>query len=256
RRLPNVLILGAMKAGTSTMMRYLNFHPDVHCALMEVNYFDKDENYEQGPEWYRNQMPWSKPGKIVIEKSPAYLQWTKKVPPRVLAFNSTVKLIIILKDPLKRTVSHYTHRLAVNGPNIQKFYHYVVNSETKKILTDSLLIKTSMYYERIHDWFKWFPQKQFLILSGEQFERQPWQTLREVETFLGIKPFFRHEHFQYNSTKGFFCLKLTNKTHCMSSNKGRAHPAIALETLEKLQNFFNIENQKLYFLLNRTFDWP
>lgn len=112
RRLPQCLIIGVRKGGTRALLEFLNLHPAVQKASDEVHFFDDDEKYRQGLEWYRSQMPFSLPDQITIEKSPAYFV-TDSAPHRIHAMNSSIKLILIVRDPVTRLISDYA-QLAEN----------------------------------------------------------------------------------------------------------------------------------------------
>ena len=79
----------------------------VEKAQLEVHFFDRDENYEKGLEWYESQMPEISPNQISIEKSPSYFV-TPEVPERVYGMNSTIKLLLIVREPVTRVISDYT----------------------------------------------------------------------------------------------------------------------------------------------------
>lgn len=72
RRLPQAIIIGVRKCGTRALLEMLYLHPRVQKAAGEVHFFDRDENYNRGLEWYRMKMPHSYHGQITIEKSPSY----------------------------------------------------------------------------------------------------------------------------------------------------------------------------------------
>lgn len=72
RRLPQAIIIGVRKCGTRALLEMLYLHPMIQKAAGEVHFFDRDENYEKGLEWYRKKMPHSFRGQITIEKSPSY----------------------------------------------------------------------------------------------------------------------------------------------------------------------------------------
>ena len=75
-------------------------------AKNEVHFFDDDSSYEEGLDWYRKKMPYSFAGQITLEKSPAYFV-DDRVPARVHEMNSSIKLLLIVRDPVERTVSDY-----------------------------------------------------------------------------------------------------------------------------------------------------
>ena len=66
------LIIGVRKCGTRALLEMLNLHPRIQKAAGEVHFFDRDENYLKGLEWYRKKMPHSFRGQTTIEKSPSY----------------------------------------------------------------------------------------------------------------------------------------------------------------------------------------
>lgn len=107
RRLPQALIVGVRKCGTRALLEMLFLHPRIQKAAGEVHFFDRDENYEHGLEWYRKKMPYSFRGQITIEKSPSYFV-TPEVPERVRAMNASIKLMVIVRDPVTRAISDYT----------------------------------------------------------------------------------------------------------------------------------------------------
>ena len=82
RRLPQFIIIGIMKCGTRALITYLELHPDIVTVKPEINYFNLP--YDNGQEWYRKQMPLSKPGQLTTEKSPRYYE-AADVPERIHA---------------------------------------------------------------------------------------------------------------------------------------------------------------------------
>ncbi|XP_036331397.1 uncharacterized protein LOC118743033 isoform X2 [Rhagoletis pomonella] len=107
RRLPQALIIGVRKCGTRALLEMLYLHPRIQKAGGEVHFFDRDENYLKGLEWYRKKMPHSFRGQITIEKSPSYFV-SPEVPERVRAMNASIKLLLIVREPVTRAISDYT----------------------------------------------------------------------------------------------------------------------------------------------------
>ena len=107
QQLPHAIIIGVRKGGTRALLEMLNLHPAVVKASQEVHFFDSDHNYGRGVAWYRRRMPFSLPGQITIEKSPAYFV-TEKVPERIFRMNSSIKLLVIVREPTTRAISDYT----------------------------------------------------------------------------------------------------------------------------------------------------
>jgi len=108
QQLPQALIIGAAKCGTSALIEFLSVHPQVAVSHREIDYFANDKNYFKNISWYLSQMPYSNPYQITIEKTPAYLV-DSNAPLRVYKFNPKIKLVVIVRDPVVRAVSHYVH---------------------------------------------------------------------------------------------------------------------------------------------------
>ena len=111
KRLPEAIIVGCRKAGTRALLRFLALNPKVRAAPREMHFFDRPANYRLGLGWYRQQMPASNVGELTIEKSPAYFV-TKQAPERILAMNSSIKLVVIFRNPVNRLVSDFSQLVA------------------------------------------------------------------------------------------------------------------------------------------------
>lgn len=109
-------------------------------AADEVHFFDDDSKYNLGYEWYRRQMPYSYSEQITIEKSPAYFV-TETVPERIYAMNSSIKLILMVRDPVTRLISDYAQLAANKAKKDRKmasfedlvFSHGKVNASYKAV---------------------------------------------------------------------------------------------------------------------------
>ena len=86
---------------------------------------------------------------------------------------------------------------------------------------------------------KVFPRKNILVVNGELLVTNPLEEVRRVESFLGLPPFFRDQHFVYKEKWGRFpCFKLERKLRCMGSDKGRKHPQLQEKTISHLRRHF------------------
>jgi [heparan sulfate]-glucosamine 3-sulfotransferase 5 len=84
-----------------------------------------------------------------------------------------------------------------------------------------------------------FPRKNIFVVNGEKIVQNPLDEIRKVETFLGLPPFFREQHFISRDEKGKFpCFKLGWKTNCMEGDKGREHPILQNKTYDFLEKIF------------------
>lgn len=259
KRLPNAIIIGVKKGGTRALLEILKIHPSIRASSNEVHFFDRDENYEQGLEWYRQQMPTSLPGQITIEKSPSYFI-TPKVPERVYRMSKSVKLIVIVRDPTRRAISDYTQSLG-RKPDNPPFEEMAIK-DNGEVDEDWSKIAFGRYAEHLVLWLKYFPLSQIHFVSGEQLIKRPAKEIKLVERFLNINPFITEDNFYFNESKGFPCFvgKISNsgtvsRAHCMGETKGRKHPAVHEEVLKRLREYFHPLNEKFYSMVQRNFHW-
>lgn len=259
KRLPNAIIIGVKKGGTRALLEILKIHPSIRASSNEVHFFDRDENYEQGLEWYRQQMPTSLPGQITIEKSPSYFI-TPKVPERVYRMSKSVKLIVIVRDPTRRAISDYTQSLG-RKPDNPPFEEMAIK-DNGEVDEDWSKIAFGRYAEHLVLWLKYFPLSQIHFVSGEELIKRPAKEIKLVERFLNINPFITEDNFYFNESKGFPCFvgKISNsgtvsRAHCMGETKGRKHPAVHEEVLKRLREYFHPLNEKFYSMVQRNFHW-
>ena len=106
RQLPRLLIIGVRKGGTRALLEMLHLHPQIAMVPFEVHFFDKNERYRRGLDWYREQMPTSDENQLTVEKTPSYYV-TPEVPERVYAMNPHVQLVLIVRDPVTRLLSDF-----------------------------------------------------------------------------------------------------------------------------------------------------
>lgn len=98
--------MGVRKCGTRALLEFLDIHPQIRKVTDELHFFDDDEKYNLGLGWYHEQMPLSYSSDVVIEKTPAYFV-TELVPERIYAMNASIKIILIVRDPVTRLISDY-----------------------------------------------------------------------------------------------------------------------------------------------------
>uniref|UniRef100_A0A8C5SCE7 Sulfotransferase n=1 Tax=Laticauda laticaudata TaxID=8630 RepID=A0A8C5SCE7_LATLA len=91
RQIPQTIIIGVRKGGTRALLEMLDVHPNIVVAATEVHFFDWDENYVKGIDWYRSLMPFSYENQITIEKTPGYFT-SPQAPERIHDMNSSIKL--------------------------------------------------------------------------------------------------------------------------------------------------------------------
>ncbi len=256
RRLPYCLIIGARKAGTRALLTFLDLHPQIRTAKNEVHFFDNDESYARGLEFYRKRMPYSFPGQVTLEKTPAYFT-VKHVPERVYKMNSTIKLLLIVRDPVDRAISDYlqVHLNKVAKNKTDKTFEEHAIDEYGNVIASFNPIVRSLYFKYMTFWLRYFSVDQFLILNGASLIYDPYTQVKRVEKFLGLESKISKDMFFYNETKGFYCIRNEFREKCLVDSKGRTHPEISPLVIQKLRDFFRPYNMRFYQLVGVDFGW-
>ncbi|XP_063338025.1 heparan sulfate glucosamine 3-O-sulfotransferase 3A1-like [Pelmatolapia mariae] len=255
KKLPQALIIGVKKGGTRALLEFLRVHPDIRAVGAEPHFFDR--NYHNGLEWYRELMPKTLEGQITMEKTPSYFV-TREAPARISAMSRNTKLIVVVRDPVTRAISDYTQTLS-KKPDIPSFESLTFKNRTTGLIDTSWsAIQIGIYAKHLDNWLQYFPMEQILFVSGERLISDPAGELGRVQDFLGLKRIITDKHFYFNQTKGFPCLKKaegSSKPHCLGKTKGRTHPNINPEVVQRLRDFYRPFNMKFYQMTGRFFGW-
>ena len=178
--LPDFLIIGAMKAGTTSLHENLKLHPEIGMSrYKEPNYFTR--SYSKGLEWYESIFPIGK--KKYGEASPSYAirQNFPETAERIFETIPEVKVIYILRDPIDRIISHLHHNLYRDRIKLKN-----INQE---VLENPSYISTSKYYFQISPYLELFERKNILFVNLENLKNNPSKTLNEICDFLGVGEF-------------------------------------------------------------------
>ncbi|XP_072520803.1 heparan sulfate (glucosamine) 3-O-sulfotransferase 1-like 2 [Salminus brasiliensis] len=255
RRMPGAIIIGVRKGGTRALLEMLNLHPDIEVAKAEVHYFNLDENFRKGLDWYRAQMPLTLPGQVTVEKTPGYFT-APLAPSRMWSTNPAVKLLLIVRDPAERLVSDYTqvlhNRLQQNKP-YQPLEELLLRKG--RINPSYKALQRSLYHQHLARWLELFPREQIHIVDGEALIRDPFPELQKAEKFLELPPRITQDNFYFNTTKGFYCLLSEGHDKCLDESKGRPHAPLSNEVFQKLCRYLWVPNQIFFRMVGRTFKW-
>lgn len=156
-------------------------------------------------------------------------------------------------------------------------------------------IRIGLYARHLRQWLRYFPRERMHFVSGERLVENPAAELRSVERFLKLRPFVDGRYFYFNATKGFPCLRLRHSadvgdsvnassmstdvvaaaaaaasvvvnnttdgisaattTRCLGKNKGRTHPSIDPDVLQRLREFYRPHNELFYRMTGIDFGW-
>ena len=208
---PDFIIIGTQKGGTNSLYNYLIQHPKVAPASgKEIHYFDF--NFDKKLDWYQSQFADVAPDIITGEGSPYYL-YHPLVARRVCDLYPEVKLIVLLRNPAERAISHYYWEVRIGCENLSLAEAIAAEStrlagETEKILNDGTYysfnhqhysyLARGIYVEQLLNWMRVFPREQFLILKSEDFFNHPSATMAKVEDFLELPRHKLDEYIRYN----------------------------------------------------------
>uniref|UniRef100_A0A671T3P9 Sulfotransferase n=1 Tax=Sinocyclocheilus anshuiensis TaxID=1608454 RepID=A0A671T3P9_9TELE len=255
KKLPRAIIIGVKKGGTRALLEFLRLHPDIRAVGAEPHFFDR--NYEKGLEWYRELMPKTQEGQLTMEKTPSYFV-TKEVPGRIHAMSKGTKLIVVVRDPVTRAISDYTQTRS-KKPDIPSFESLTFKNITANLIDTSWsAVQIGMYARHLEQWLQFFPMSQLLFVSGERLISDPAGEMARVQQFLGLRREVTDKHFHFNPAKGFPCLKRpesNSKPHCLGKTKGRTHPNINPDVIQRLRDFYKPFNKKFYHMTGHDFDW-
>lgn len=205
RKLPDFIIIGVQKGGTTSLFNYLKRHPDLELSSSkEVHYYDI--HYSKGLHWYRSFFPYMTSGKITGEATPYYI-FHPQAAYRIKKDLPGVKLIVMLRDPVHRAYSHY--QMERKKDIIATFENAIANeperiaTETIKLIRDPeyrsmphmtySYLSRGRYSEQLKIWFNYFSKDQFLFIKSEDFFDNPKEELKKVYSFLKIECVFPDE---------------------------------------------------------------
>lgn len=188
RRLPNFLVIGAMKAGTTSLYHYLKEHPQVFMApVKELDFFAPLGNWDRGLAWYRAKFAGSESSVAVGEASTAYSKYplVDGVPDRIAQLLPDCRFVYVVRNPIDRIRSHFQHRVSIGAER-------AVFSEA--IERDPRYVSCSRYALQIERYLEYFRRNQILLITAEDLLHSRAPTMREVYAFLGVNDGFVPEN--------------------------------------------------------------
>jgi hypothetical protein len=247
--LPDYLIIGAGRSGTSSLYTYLRRNRHVgRSSRKEVHFFDF--NYHRGLGWYRRHFPTVRrkrsaerrhgPPFLTGESTPYYLLHPH-VPQRVHETLPSVKLIALLRDPAARAYSHYQLQRGYGNETLP--FEQALERELESVgdgkdptlaYRNFSYLARGIYADQLERWLSLFPRDQLLVLASEALFRDPASVEQAVCAFLGIPPRRVADYRQYN---------------------GLPYPKLSAATREFLSDYYRPHNRRLYELVGQDFGW-
>jgi hypothetical protein len=258
RILPDFVIIGGQRCGTTSLYWYLMEHPYcIRAFEKEVHFFDR--NYEKGLDWYRANFPiygykrtvekLLRAPAVTGEATPLYM-FHPLAPKRLAEHVPKARLIALLRNPVDRAYSHFQHEVRLGHENLG--FEQALDAEEERLRGERSRIledeeypgynyahysyaTRGIYIDQLLDWLQYFPKEQMMVVKSEDLYMEPEHVLPEVQRFLGLP---------VKQLKGY-------KTY----NKGHYEEGIEASKRERLSDFFAPHNQSLYGFLERDLGW-
>ena len=273
-RVPNVLLVGAQKAGTTAVAKWLfsehavcsaqTFADEEYWMAKEVHFFDIDQRFEQGAEFYQQRFNHCNSSDFIMDATPNYAThairignfYRESVPSNYSVANTPLdgfvqglKVMMILREPVSRELSWYNHKASTSGlweEDVLKFNHSFDEYTDEELLRKPTQflddgqcygrICRSLYSKLISQWLQVIPRSQMLILSYQELKNDPGTFMKRIEDFLGLPPHKPNATFKRANVKSF--AEKTFLPSCRSKNK--------------LAGIFQPFNEELYALLRQN----
>lgn len=186
---PDFVIVGAMKAGTSTLAHHLQQHPHIYMPNRELHFFDAKGGYanrwSKGVEWYEKQFEAAAPTDLCGEKTPTYA-YLPSVPQRMNEVVPNAKLLWILRNPVDRTYSNYWHSVCAGTEFLS--FEQAVRRESERVQEDIWkgYVRRSQYVEQVDRFLEYFDREAMHFCLLEDLKEDAESVLNNVFSFLGV----------------------------------------------------------------------
>ncbi len=254
--LPDFLIIGAQKCGTSSLYSYLIQHPGIIApAKKEIHYFSNPYNRNRGESWYTSHFC-TVSYKKSLRKKLGYWPITGEatpdmhmpfMPESVHELLPSAKLIAMFRDPVDRALSQYHHDRRFSKRDPLTFKDAItqsslsVSSEMQDLWSYShknkqlSYIRRGLYAEQLEHWYQYYPEDSIHIIISEEFFVDPAKEMEKVLQFLNMPDY----EFDVSTAK----------------NVGDYKEQMDKDVREYLISVFRPQNQRLFELIGRNLDW-
>jgi len=253
RLLPNFIIVGAVRCGTTSLYYNICEHSCVLAAAYdEIGFFDS--NYELGINWYKSMFPTKfkrkkielKTGICITGEDTPFYFWDKKSIERIKKEIPKIKLIILLRNPIDRAYSNYHLGVRLGSESLSfedsikkeiellEKNNDIESDGIEKFLRPRSYIAKGLYHNQIKNWFKIFSKDQILVLSTENLAKKPHQTLEQIFNFLDLP---------------------NEQIKNLQNRKVGNYQKMNEDTRQFLRKLFKPHNEKLFKFLEKKFEW-
>jgi hypothetical protein len=187
--LPNLIVIGGLKCGTTSLHHYLSLHPEISMSRpKELNFFVAELNWELGAQWYASHFDRSAP--VRGESSPHYtnLPRFQGVAERMRSLIPKARIVYMVRDPIDRMLSHYLHNVGAGYDS----------RELSEALADpgSAYVARSRYAMQLEPYLEAFGRERIAIVSREELGDRRAETMRSLFELCGVDAGFRSDQFE------------------------------------------------------------
>lgn len=253
--MPRAIIIGAQKCGTKSLYFYMKQHPDLFGPTRkEVHYFDggldpSRDTYALGENWYRSHFPIDSAltaGAVVFEASPMYL-FHPLAAARIAETIPDVRLIVLVRDPVERAISHYFHNCEKHKEPLSLEDAFAAEEERLQACGGDGLYKEEAYnrysyrargryLEQIERYLEVFERDQIRLIHTGDLHKDPHGTLRDTFAFVGVDPNFQ-------------VADLTRR------NVGATRSELSHSLRSEMRDYFRPYNAALFEFLGVDYGW-
>ncbi len=185
-------IVGAQKAGTTSLYKYLAQHPDVFMPrVKEIHYFAEERYYKKG-ENYFNQFYEEYAGEKLKGGAYVHLFSATEAPKRIYEYNKDAKILIMLRNPIDRAYSAYHFALKNGWELTDNAFVDTLSLQQNRMngnfteRTDLSYFEVGLYYKHITNWLQWFPKEQVFVLFDTDLKASDQEPVKRLFNYLGI----------------------------------------------------------------------
>ena len=240
-KVPNFIIIGSQRCGTTSLYTYLAQHPQILTPIKkEMDFFSW--HFDRGIDWYLAHFPPIPEGEQFLtgEASPSYFD-CREAPERLYSAFPEVKLVVLLRNPVDRAISQF-YRLSDLNWEVRSLDRAISDEVARLAQNPAYIIgeepgnylARGRYIEFIKNWLAFFPREQLLIFKSEDFYAGAATTIKQVLEFLDL-PEYQLPEYQ-------------------NANPGSYQP-VNDSMREWLSDYFRPYNQQLEDYLGHKFDW-
>lgn len=197
---PGIVIIGAQKAGTTSLFNTLATHPDIVASrLKEVHFADR--NWKRGVDWYRKCFPESTENKVGLEATPNYLFHPHAARRMSSVLPTTTKFLVLIRDPVKRAVSQHSYERyrgaehlslesAIRSESARTDTHWDKSKENEDYWSFSLqhhsYLRRGLYAAQLDRWAACVGKDRLLVLEDTSLYNNPESEIRRICEFSGL----------------------------------------------------------------------